>query len=298
MMNKNLLYIFLLLSVFPVTIHSQEVLEIQPLFEYPVAPDELESLEERCNYIVNNFWKDFDFKKTTPVDQYALNDAFQVYVSAFPFAGIKEVDQSISLLLKNLSGNPTYLMQFTKAAQANLYAPRADFWSDEIFLDFIDALAKNKKIPEARKSNYLKMAQAIRESKPGNTAPSFWFIDPENGSKQYFPMSTPTMLIFGNPDNTDWRLARLRMESNFQLSDALQKGKVNILYIVPTETSNWKEEVSNYNKYWKVGQSNDANIHYDLKLDPEIYVVGSDGKIIEKNLLPQEAIAVLLHTLE
>ena len=293
-MKKIIFILIIILAGITFEVRSQTVIQIDPLFEYPTAPEELESIQDKCNYLVKNFWNNFDFKKKSPVDQYALNEAFQVYVTAFQYAGAKEAEQSIDKLVKNLSGNQILLMQFCKAAEENLYGPRADFWSDELYLKFLDAVIKDKKIAENRKNKYIKQAQALRKSDIGNKAPEFWFQDAQRESKRYFPMSTPTLLIFGDPESTDWRLSRLRMESNYQLEDALKKGKVNILYIIPTELDNWKDSVSNYNPYWTIGQSNDAKEWYDIRFSPAIYLIDSAGMIIKKNLDPLTAVALLL----
>lgn len=292
-MKKLLLTIVFSVILGSVPLKSQ-VIEIAPLFEYPVAPEEMESLQEKCDYIVKNFWNNFDFKQKQPVDQYALNAAFQVYATSFQFASRKEVDASVDKLIKAASSNPILMLQICKAAEENLYGPRADFWVDSIYLKFVDALVKNKKISESRKKKYILQAQTLRESAEGNAAPAFWFQDKERASKQYFPMSTPTMLIFGNPDDTDWRLERIKMESNFKLSDALDKGKVNIIYIIPQEMEGWFEMISNYNPKWTLGQSEEASTKYDVRLNPAIYIIGSDGKINKKNVTPEEGSKILL----
>lgn len=268
---------------------QQTVIHIEPLFEYPVAPDELKTLDEKCNYLVKVFWDNFNFKQKNALDQYALNEAFMVYASTFRYADKKEVDQSMDKLLKNLAGNPPLLMQFTKAAEENLYGPRAQFWQDELYLKMVDAVIKNKKIPAARKNKLIRQAETLRKSAVGQLAPSFWFIDKDRASKQYFPMSTPTILIFGNPEDTDWRLDRLKLESNFKLSEAIEKGKINILYIIPDEIENWQESVSNYNPKWTIGQSNESKQIYDIRTNPTVFVVGSDGKILKKYISPDVA---------
>lgn len=293
-MKKLTLFIPIVLILGLASMKAQNIIEVKPLFEYPVAPENLESLEEKCDYIVKNFWNNFNFKSKEPVDQYALNEAFQVYATSFQFANEKEVNASIDKLIKNLSGNKVLLMQFGKAAEENLYGPRADFWSDGLYLKFVDAIIKDKKIPQTRKGRYIKQAQALMESKVGSPAPEFWFTDRERASKRYFPMSTPTLIIFGDPGDTDWRIARIRLDSNLELSEALKKGKINILYIVPGNISNWQRDVENYNPQWTIGQSDEAATHYDLRLVPSIYLIGSDGKILGKNLILEEAIKTLL----
>lgn len=291
---RKILLVFLLTLNITFQSQSQNVIEIEPLFEYPVAPDDLESLNDKCNFLVKNFWDKFNFKGKNPVDQYALNAAFQVYTTAFRYASAKEVDTSIDKLIKNISNNPILLMQFCKAAEENLYGPRADYWSDELYLKFLDIVIKDKKIKENRKERYIRQSNALKSSLIGNKAPEFWFQDINRESKKYFPMSTPTLLIFGDPENSDWRISRLRMESNFNLEEAIKKGKVNILYIIPEDIDDWQNSVSNYNPRWTIGQSNDINELYDLRSDPSIFLIDSTGKILNKNLTPEEAIFRLL----
>ena len=293
-MKKILYLLILILSAFHINIKAQEVIEIAPLFEYPVAPDEMESLMDRCNYIVKHFWDNFNFKEKQPVDQYALNEAFKVYSSTFPYATKKTVDESLDNVIQKMSGNPLIQMQMLKAAEVNLYGPKASFWSDEVYLKFLDTVLKNKKITEARKVKYAKQASALKDSYPGQSAPTFKFTDKNGEIKNYFPMTTPTLLIFGNPDDTDWRLERLKMDSNFKLEDALSKGKINILFILPNQIENWQGLISNYNNHWTTGQSEEATLHYDTRENPSIYIVGSDGKIVNKFMTPQESVTKVL----
>lgn len=275
-------------------INAQSVIEIKPLFEYPVAPEEIETLEEKCNYIVKNFWNNFDFKSKQSLDQYALNEAFGVFVTPMRYASGKEVDQAVDKLIGKISGNPILLLQFTKAAEETLYGPRAEFWSDGLYLKFLETILKNKKIADNRKTKYKNQAATLQNSMVDNVAPSFDFIDLKGETKTYFPMSTPTILIFGDPEDTDWRLVRLKMDSNFKLGDAIDKGKVNILYIIPEDKTEWQRSVSNYNPKWTVGNSPNVGEIYDIRLDPAIYIVGSDGKIISKFPLPEGAMETVL----
>lgn len=295
-MKKIFLLTILFVALSKFSILSQTVIEIKPLFEYPVAPANLESLEDKCNYLMKNFWNDFDFKIKQPLDQHALNEAFSVYVTPMQYADKKEVDQSIDKLLNKISGNPILSFQFTIAAEENLYGPRADYWNEEIYLKFVDALVKNKKVKDSRKTKYLNQANALRHSNVGNSAPSFQFLDKNGNVKNYFPMSTPTLLIFGDPEDTDWRLSRLKLDSNFVLEEAINKGKVNILYIIPEGKNNWQQAISNYSSKWTVGSSSDISDKYDTRVNPSIYIIGSDGKIQNKLAKIEPAIEIILQT--
>lgn len=293
-MKKTLFYLLLPFLLFCYNMTKAEIIEIEPLFEYCVAPEELVSLEERCNYLVTHFWEPLNPKSKEALNQTALNEAFRVYLTTVRYADEKTTLQSIDKLLSSISGNPTYLIQFANAAEETLYGPRAEIWSDEIYLKFLDAAIKNKKIPQGRKDKFQKRANLLRTSMHESQAPSFDFFNPDGIKESYFPMSTPTILIFGDPEDMDWRLQRLRMESNTNLSQALDKGKINIIFIDVAKKGDLKEAVSNYSRNWKTGKSDGIEEIYDIRVLPSFYVVDSTGKIVLKNKTMDESVGFAL----
>ena len=262
---------------------AQKVIEIEPLFEYPVAPEELESIVDKSEYLVQHFWDQLDFKSTAPLNQIALNDAFRVFVTPLRFAPEKVSMKALENIINNISNNPTLLVQFIKAAEEALYGPRAEVWSDELYLRFLDAGIKSKKVTNSRKEKYKTRAELLRSNSVGGAPPTFSFTDADDKQEKYFPMSTLTVIIFGDPEDTDWRLSRLKFDTNSELTQALEKGKINIIYIVAKEGRDWKDAVSNYSKYWKTGISDEIWSKYDIRAIPSAYLIGSDGKIVMKN---------------
>ncbi|MDE5885955.1 MAG: DUF5106 domain-containing protein [Muribaculaceae bacterium] len=273
---------------------AQTVVEIEPLFEYPVAPEELPDMYEKSNYLIEHFWDQMNFKSKSAVDQNALNHAFKVYSVAMRFADKDKTLRENQKLINNLSKNPTLLFQFTKAAEENLYGPRAEVWIDEVYMQFLKSIVGNKKIPSNKRNYYEKQLKAITASANGYVAPTFSFEDREGKNKNYFPMSTLTIIIFGNPWDTDWRLARLQLESDINLISALDKGKINFLFILPEEREGWKTQVEKYSDKWVVGTSKEVKDIYDIRVIPSIYVIGADGKIITKNVSLAEGLQTLM----
>lgn len=273
---------------------SQDAIQIAPLFEYPMAPEELQSINEKSNYLVDCFWDSMDFKTKKTVDQNALNDTFRVYSVPLRWAEKGKSLASADKLIEKVSKNPTLMIQFMKAAEECLYGPRADAWIDEIYVKFLKSFVKNKKIPDARKKRYEHQLATLEKSMLGATAPEFKFTDRNGKEATYFPMTTPTMIIFGDPSLSDWRLSRLRLESNIALSQAVDKGQVNIMFIVPVKTDNWKEETSDYSDKWTIGYAPDLDDTFDFRAMPSIYVIDSEGKIVMKNVTPESAVNEVL----
>lgn len=277
---------------------AQNIIEIDPLFEYPVAPEELPTMYEKSNYIVEHFWDNFDLKTKRAVDQNALNHAFKVYSTALRFADRDKSLAANQKLLNNISKNPTLLLQFVKAAEENIYGPRAEVWMDEVYTQFLKAITSNKNISKSRKERYASQLSALSNTAEGMLAPKFSFENRNGNTSNYFPMSTPTLIIFGDPWNTDWRMARLKMESNLPLIQALDKGKINILYILPEEKDGWKSTVENYSSKWTVGAGDKLNAIYDMRVSPSIYVIGNDGKILKKNISLPDALDLLIQQIK
>ena len=109
---------------------AQDVIEIQPLFEYPTAPEELNSLADKSDYLVEHFWDSMNFKNKTTVDQTALNHAFRVYTAPLRWANRDKALVSVNKLIESIQKNPALFIQFTKAAEENMYGPRAEVWVD------------------------------------------------------------------------------------------------------------------------------------------------------------------------
>lgn len=263
---------------------QENVIEIAPLFEYPVAPEELPGLQEKSNWLMEHFWDKFNFKSKKPVDQIALDDAFKVYCVPMQWA---ERDVSLGALKKlidKLSKNLVLTYQFTKAAEENIYGPSSEMFIDEVYLMFLDNMLRNKKIDKARKVRYEAQWKALAGSMAGKAAPEFDFYDPAGEKKHYFPMSTVSVMVFGDPDCDDCRMGKLKMQSSVAFSRLVENGKVNVLFIVPGEADEIAGLGNDFPSSWTVGASAEADSVYDIRITPTVYVIGADGKVDSKNI--------------
>lgn len=260
------------------------VMYVDPIFEYPVAPEEISDFNEKCNWLADNFWNPLDVKSKDPVDQAKLNHAFKVYATAVQYADKDRVTTAVDRLMKNLQKNPMLLFQMTKAAEDNIYGPYADFWIDELYVRILRAALYNKKFPKAKRPRYELQLRQLEGTMVGDEPAKFDFIRPNGDPGQYFPMATPTVIIFGDPDCDDCRMGKLRMQSNVSFSKAVSDGKINVLFIIPDADEGWQSKVSDFPKNWTVGASDTVADIYDLREIPEVYVIGADGKVVGKHM--------------
>lgn len=257
---------------------------VEPLFEYPIAPEELSDFTAKCDWLAENFWNPLDVKNQNAVDQVKLNHAFQVYATTAQYAAKDKVNAALDKLLKNIQKNPTLLVQFTKAAEETIYGPRAEVWIDELYVKILKSALASKKFPKTRRARYESQLKQLENTLVGGIPAMFEFKRANGDDARYFPMSTPTIIIFGDPGCEDCRMACLRLETNVAFNKAVNDGKLNVLYIIPDADEGWEKEVTGYPKTWAVGASDTVAEIYDLRDIPDIYLIDADGKIIAKHI--------------
>lgn len=269
-----------------VSSEPSEKIIVNSLFEYPSAPEEMTSLTERTNYIMEHFWDKMDFKSKKAVDQNALNDAFNVYATAMQYSDGTSVDESVNKLLKMLSKNPVLLYQFTKAAEENLYGPRAGVWIDEIYIKFLKETVKNKKISRTRKIRFADQLKRLENSLIGEKLPTLTLTDADGNKFEWVPTATLNILEFGSPDCDDCRNARIKMDINIPFMDSLKEGKSSMTFVVieDDEDGLLMRFTRDFSSDWKSGQNSDVPEFLDLRLTPSFYIVDNEGKILAKNL--------------
>lgn len=270
------------------------VMYMDPLFEYPIAPEDISDFRDKCNWLAENFWNPLDLKSKVAVDQAKLNHAFKVYATTVQYADKDRVTASVDKLMKSLQKNPMLLYQMIKAAEEEIYGPRAEFWIDELYARMLSAALANKKFPNTKRARYELQLKQLDNTMVGRTPATFDFNRSNGDAAQYFPMNTPTIIIFGDPDCDDCRMGKLRMQSNVAFSKAVTDGKVNVLFIIPDPEEGWQTTVVDFPKNWTVGASDTVSDLYDIREIPEVYVIGSDGKVVNKHIGVIEAMNTAL----
>lgn len=271
---------------------------VAPLFEYPIAPEDITEFGAKCDWLAENFWNPLDIKTKDAVDQRKLNDAFHVYASTIQYANKEKATAAVDKLMKNLQKNPMLLFQMTKAAEDNIYGPHAEIWIDELYAKILSSALANKKFPKAKRARYELQLKQLEGTMVGNKPAEFEFTRANGEPAKYFPMATPTIIIFGDPDCDDCRMGKLRMQSNVSFSKALTDGKLNVLFIIPDPEEGWQAKVADFPKNWTVGASDNVSEIYDLREIPEVYIVGADGKIIDKHIGVMKAMQTALNLIE
>ncbi|MDE6810859.1 MAG: DUF5106 domain-containing protein [Muribaculaceae bacterium] len=267
---------------------------IPPLFEYPVAPESLPDLQTKSDWLMEHFWDAMDFKNPNCVDQSALNDAMNVYGAAAMYASRKKTKASVDNLINNVKGNPSLMLQFTKAAEEVFYGRRAVAWIDELYIPFLKAILSEKKISNERKERYGDLLSMLRRNAVGEKLKETRLTLRNGQHRDLKPEGTFTLIEFGNPDCDDCKFARMKLEMASDLMDMVENKELQIMFIVadsmPDEESEILEMLKSYPEKWVAGISYGGDDIYDIRHTPSFYIINEKGVIIAKNLDVNDAV--------
>ena len=246
---------------------------VQSLFTYPVAPDYLDNLEARSDWLMDNFWNDMDFKNKKGVNQAALQHAFGVYAGPMLYAKKAKVLNSVENLCKKAEKNPTLMIQLMKAAEEEFHSQRSTVYIDEVYRIFLNKFLGNKKIKKDRKAKYAVQLAALDATEPGNNFP-------QGGTGVALPAmgSRGTVVIFGNTADDLSRQMLLRFATSVRAEQAVNSGEFEIVFI--DKSAEPAMEMPSYIKrvYCEKPQQS-----YDLPFLPDCYLLDKDGVIVMRN---------------
>lgn len=255
------------------------------LFDYPSPPDSIENLQDRCDYIVGRFWERCNFDRAM-LNKAQFASAFSDWVEIMPHASAQTVHASIDNLLERFSKKSDVTMELARMAERYLYCDSAEIRSEELMLPFAAAAAKVKKAPKEEKAHFENMARILSASSLNATVPPLAFVR-LNGSKGNLGEITgkSVLLFFANPDDLDTTVARIRLSSDKNTSELIERGELAVVYINPDiPSAKWAEECKGLPENWTCVSIPDAHKYFDLSTPPNFYFLNSHHDVLAKNL--------------
>lgn len=254
------------------------------LFQYPEAPDTMETLQERTTYLVNHFWDRCNLQSAI-LKRDAFKEAFMDYISFMPYADASAVHESIQRLIAAYTKSPQHVLTLAELAEEAVYNGEAEFMSDEIFLPFAKAAVDNKKISKTSKARIAHEAKVVEQTQLGKVMPNLNYTLRDGNKGQLADNFGTHVLVFVNdPDCDECRTARIRLSADHNINEFLDAGQLKVVSIYPGDYSaEWAQDVANYNPRWIVAAAPDVDEELDLRFTPSIYYLNPQGEILSKN---------------
>ena len=286
-MKKIIISLLFIIATLP--IYADDI-----FFQYPQAPENLTTLSQRANYVVEHFWDKCNLKSAFS-SRDKMAKAFRDYITYMQFAAKDTTISSINNLIKTVQKTPKNMLTLGEIAEETLYGDSAMFWSDELYLYFANAVINTKKLSKAEKARYKHHSTVLTNSMVGSKLPNFTFTTPKGEKVEFDSVNAPAIILFFNDiECADCQLAKVRLATNINLNKLIDKGIIKIVTIYPGEPSNeWKAEVESYPNNWINGANEDIYDMFDMRTSPTIYQLDDKHTIIAKNLNVEGIISVV-----
>lgn len=256
------------------------------LFPYPTAPEDIPSLTGKCNYLVYNFWNRCNIKESFS-SLSRLNDAFGSWAGFMPYASADTVHLAIDNYIKKVEKEaPKSLPEVGKMARNWFYCDTAQYFSDELYMQFCEALANGKKVPNAEKAKYAAEYKVLSSSSVGQIVPAFPLVL-RDGEKSDFSkvIASRVVLFINDPDCFDCTLAKARLSADNNTNSLIEAVLIKVVSVFPGEaTPEWKAEAEKYPANWIVGACENIDEYFNLENMPAIYWLDGRHKVLGKEI--------------
>ncbi len=266
--------------------------EPQMLVEMPTPPDEIVRMDQRANYILDNFWKNCNFKSIFSSME-RLDYTMGQFFALTPLATADTVHIAINRLLKGVEKSaPKQLPELARIAERWTYADSAEYQSDELYLPFVKAVVDCKKVKGADRARFEAQYQILTSSSVGCTVPDFEFVRPDGTTGRFGEVDAPyILLMFFDPDCADCRLAKARFSADYAINWLCEKDILKIVAIYPGEDSDqWRAEALDMPDSWVKGSSADADTYFAMPTMPMLYYIDKQHIVRVKDIKPDNVL--------
>lgn len=285
MTQKLLTIIFALSLVGPIIAQEQWM-------QLPTPPQSLPLGRPRANYIVEHYW-DFCPWKSAYSNPKRMEQQLCDFADLIPHAAADTVLKSVDCLIANTAKRPSDIETLVDIARATFHSDTAYFFSDQIYLPFVNAALRTKKLsPQARQLAQDELT-LLNSSMEGAHIPSLQAIDPQGhnialndtaaGAETY-------VFIIEKPG--DDRFERIVFAANIAVNQLIANGLIKpILIYAGTPDDDWRNDARRMPQGWQTLALPDAGKHFDLRQQPSVYIVDKDMTVSYK-LLPLRALTI------
>lgn len=262
------------------------------LVEMPTPPDEIVRMDQRANYILDNFWKNCNFKSIFSSKE-RLDYTMGQFFALTPLATADTVHIAINRLLTGVKkAAPKQLAELAHIAERWTYADSAEYQSDELYLPFVKAVVDCKKIKGAERARFEAQYTILTSSSVGCIVPDFEFVRPDGTTGHFAEVDAPyILLMFFDPDCADCRLAKARFSADYSINWLCQKNILKIVAIYPGEDCDqWRAEALDMPDTWVKGSYADADTYFAMPTMPMLYYIDKQHVVQVKDIKPDNVL--------
>ena len=285
---KRLIFAILLLTAWA-TCYSQNGGPQQ--FRLPSVPDTIRTVEGRFNYVVGNYWTNFNFSDTLflEIPERACEMALVNYADLLSRLPLAKSAPYLKDFLAKASANAA--MQNHMAGLLRKYLVNYDspLRNHELYICAAEYLKENA-LDEITRYNAMQDAHLLSLNPQGSVAADFTYFLPDSTVARMHGVESPyTLLFFYNPNCRSCQGIIEALKTSTAINRALETGALTLLAIYTQDDSPvWREFIKETPQGWTNGCDNGMKLIsesiYDLRNLPVFYLLDSKKRILVKDL--------------
>ncbi len=258
-------------------------------FKLPSIPDTVRTIEGRFNYVVTNYWNNFNFSDTSYINARVTEEAVVNYIDLLTRRPQNEWEIQMHAFLSHTLAEvkmQNYINEVLRRYLVNYDSPMRN---DKLYVIVAKYLSTNA-LDEITKFNAIQDTCLLSVNQIGNIATDFQFATPQGEQQRLSEIeSTYTIMMFYKPDCKSCKIILDAVKQSEIINNSIKEGKLKLLAIYPQDDSyTWRNHLANLPDSWINGCDNGMELIsegiYDLRVLPVFYLLDSNKKIILKDV--------------
>lgn len=210
----------------------------QPAFPLPDIPESLTTTEECLEYLLLNYWNQYDFDDASPANQLAGEQGFVNFIDIMPTADSLLCARSMALYVEKALATAERITRFDQLADHYLANRLSPIRNDIIYAHLLRqaigfySTAEHRKTHSAALQRTRFLLENIDKNQVGTVASDFKFTDSDGRRRRLSNIQSPFVLIMlYDPECYDCILAKQDMETQ----PVFQNPDIKIIRVLPSQ---------------------------------------------------------------
>jgi hypothetical protein len=265
--------------------------QTQQSFKVPELPKSADTPEKKAEFIIKNYWQNFDFSDTTLIHRPQIAEqAFIDYVNILGQVPLKLAGEGIDIMMKKAEVKSGMFVCFATLCEKYLYDPNSPVRNEELYLKVLDNIFATKCLDDIHKERYRHQYKIALRNRVGHKATDITYKLFSGKKENLYSIEADfTLIYFNNPECNDCGVVMGNLAHSAVINDLLNQGKLKLLaFYLDKDLSVWKKHKADYPSSWINGHDSKGEVVkdkevYDLKAIPSLYLLDAQKNILLKD---------------
>lgn len=269
----------------------------------PVVPPTLTKPADRAIYIIDHFWDGLDFSDTAMSrDMRLIEQSFADYTSLFPVVNdsTARLQSAVDRLVRASEDDSIAAAGLRDIAEIYLYDVVSPMHNDDYYRFYLNSFIKSGALDDGMRLRYEYQLEEIDKNRVGETAADFGLVT-KDGSETTLAREVAgaplTVLMFYNPFCSECHDISSAMAADPALAKAVAAGRLQLIAVIADGA--WSDNAAAVPLDGPIREfaAKDNCVEdeqlYSIRLIPTLYVIGSDMKVVMRDVRPARISALV-----